>query len=316
MRTLTTTILFLATALLAAAGPDDLLLVPGTLDLGANDPSAVVKRSVWVVNTGPRTVRLTKATGSCGCTAVDFTPTDLPPHGAVEVPLRVTAPRTTGTSKTVHVTITADGRPPLKLAVRVATTGPPAATGTVQADPGEVDIGSVQAGAVVSASAHLLNTASATRTVSAVRPGCACMKVVDFQALAIPPGEAGDVHLDVTVPSDTAGDVLREVTIVVEGQRALTVPVRMTVRNPLLDRVREHLARTLASRFAYDDFELDGDTVTAIAWSDDGARPLGRVVCTLAAGGRPSGTLFEAFTPSSQGEGPGGGVPGRPQPTY
>ena len=64
----------------------------------------------------------------------------LPAHSALDVPLRVTAPRTPGKEKRVSVTFTFKDRPPLTLPIRIETEGrPPEAKPTVRAEPTELD---------------------------------------------------------------------------------------------------------------------------------------------------------------------------------
>ena len=129
-----------ASAATTPPAPADLMLAPGELDLGPRAPSTTTARTVWLINAGDQTLELGRAAASCGCTKVDLKPMTLPAHSALDVPLRVTAPRTPGKEKRVSVTFTFKDRAPLTLPIRIeAEAESPDAKPTVRGEVSDLD---------------------------------------------------------------------------------------------------------------------------------------------------------------------------------
>ena len=270
----------------AAAQPAQLAVLPDELDLGERAPGKIVRTSVWLLNTGRETLELTGAKGSCGCTAIDFKPRALPPRAGMEVPVRVTAPKRPGLSKPVSITFTIKDRPPVRLPVRIATTGDLPWTGrAVRAEPQEIDLGPVTAGTTMSTSARLVNTGDAPMRVTAAKAPCPCLRAPDFTAFTLEPGEAADVQLDVDVPSRVGTAAVKEISFIVQGQAAVKVPLRMTVEHPLAETAKRHIDAIVSEAYRCDDFRVEGNVVTAILWEGDRAAPKSRVICRFNADG-------------------------------
>lgn len=273
-----------------------IVVVPAELDLGRREPATVVPAAVWLVNTGDEPVELLSARGSCGCTVLDFAPQVLAPQAALQVPVRVTAPKRAGVRKTITVTFTGRGQAPVRLPVRIATNGKLDRASVVRADPVEVDLGAVTAGSTVSSRARLVNTGDQPRRVTAARAGCSCITLPEFSPVTLAPGEALDIRLDIETPA-TVGSTAREVTFVIEGQQVVKVPVVMQTTHPRVEALRQHLGELYAATCTWDGFRIDGDVVTAIAWERDGLRPRGRITCRFNHDGTLRSTVFETITP-------------------
>ncbi len=282
----------LAVAVAGSAATATVVVIPSELELGTLEPATVIRPSVWLLNTGDVPVELLSAKGSCGCTVLDFKPQMLASHTAVQVPVRITAPRAAGRSKRVNVTFTAVDHDPIKLPVWIATTGELEATTDVRAEPAEVDLGPVNAGNLISASARLVNTSDQPQRVTAARPSCKCVTLPDFEPVTIAAGEAIDVQLDIEVPT-TLGSTSRDITFVLESRQVIKVPVRMKTTDSRIKTLKQHLGDLYGSTCSFDGFSVDGEVITAIAWERGSERPRARVTCSFNDDGTVRSTLVE-----------------------
>jgi len=282
---------------IAAACPATatVIVVPSELDLKTIEPATVVTASVWLVNTGDLPVDLLSAKGSCGCTVLEFAPQALASQAALQVPVRVTAPRTTGRSKTVTVTFTARDQEPIKLPVRFVTAGDPAATTDVRAEPAEVDLGAVTAGTLVSASMRLVNTSDSPQRITAARPACKCVTLPDFEPVTLAAGDALDVHIEVETPS-TLGTTSRDITFVLEGRQFVKVAVRMKTTDARVEVLQQHFDELYPSTYTFNDFRINGDVITAIAWEGNARRPRAMVTCRFNGDGTVRSSLVEPIS--------------------
>ena len=281
----------------AAAGPAaaTVIVVPEELDLKTVEPTTVVVSSVWLVNTGDLPVDLLSAKGSCGCTVLEFASQTLASQAALQVPVRVTAPRIDGRSKNVTVTFTVRDQEPIKLRVRLVTTGDLATTTDIRAEPAEVDLGAVTAGTVVSASARLVNTSDIPHRIISARPACNCMKLPDFKPVTLAAGEAVDVHVEIETPL-LLGTTSRDITFVLEGRQVFKVPVRMKTTDARVEALERHFDELYPSTYAFNCFRIDGDVITAIAWEGDDQRPRAMVTCHFNDDGTVRSSLVEPIT--------------------
>ena len=292
MRNTLFTLVILLVAVAAGPATATVIVVPAELDLETVEPTTVVMRSVWLINTGDDPVQLLSAKGSCGCTVLEFEPQTLASQAALQVPVRVTAPRTTGKAKSVTVTFTARDQEPIKLPVRLVTTGELPATTDVRAEPAEVDLGPVTAGNLVSASARLVNTSDIPQRITAARPSCKCMTLPDFEPVTLAAGEAIDVHIEVEAPK-TLGATSREITFVLEGRQLVKVSVRMKATDSRVETLQRHLGDLYQSSYTFDGFRIDGDVITAIAWERLSRQPRAMVTCRFNDDGTVRSSLIE-----------------------
>jgi hypothetical protein len=146
-------------------------------------------------------------------------------------------------------------------------------------------------------SARLVNNGDLPRTIKAAHASCKCMRVVDFQQLVLEPGAAADVHLEVDVPA-AAGSATRDLTILVEGERPLRVPLDMRSTHPAVEAAQRELALTFDPGLTWDGFALIGDTVTATAWDGEHLRPKGMALCTFDASGNVASVRFDPLHPA------------------
>ncbi len=295
MRNTLFTLAFLLAAVAAGPATATVIVVPAELDLETVEPTTVVMRSVWLINTGDDPVQLLSARGSCGCTVLEFEPQTLASQAALQVPVRVTAPKTAGRRKTVTVTFTMGDQEPIKLPIRLVTTGDLPTTTDVRAEPAVVDLGAVTAGNLVSASARLVNTSDIPQRITAARPACKCMTLPDFEPVTLAAGEAIDVHIEVEVPR-TLGASSREITFVLEGRQVVKVPVRMKSIDTRVEALQRHLGDLYQSRYTFDGFRIDGDVITAIAWEGLGRQPRAMVTCHFNDDGTVRSSLIEPIS--------------------
>lgn len=293
--------LFMPAILLAAAvaghAAAQVVVVPSELDLGTLRLATVVPASVWLVNTGDEPVELLTAKGSCGCTVLDFKPQVLASQAALQVPVRVTAPKAPGRRKSVTVTFTVRDQDPIKLSVRIATVGDLKTTTDVRAEPAEVDLGPVSAGTLVSASARLVNTSDIPQRITAAKASCSCVKLPDFVPVTLAAGEAIDVHIEVDTPS-TIGATSRDITFVLEGRQFVKVPVRMETTDTRVETLKRHLGDRYASTYTFSGFKIDGDVITGFGWEDDGTRLSAMVTSRFNDDGTLLSTLVEPISSS------------------
>jgi len=276
----------------AAAGPAaaTVIVVPEELDLKRVEPTTVIVSSVWLVNVGDLPVDLLSAKGSCGCTVLEFTSQTLASQAALQVPVRVTAPRTDGRTRNVTVTFTVRDQEPIKLPIRLVTTGVLETTSDIRAEPAEIDLGAVTAGTVISASARLVNTSDIPHRIISARPACSCMKLPDFKPVTLAAGEAVDVHVEIETPS-LLGTTSRDITFVLEGRQVFSVPVRMKTTDTRVETLERHFEELYPSTYTFDGFRIDGDVITAIAWEGDRKRPWAIVTCRF----NDDGTVRSSF---------------------
>ena len=282
----------------AAEPPHPAVLIPAEIELGLRAPGSTTQSSLWIVNTGDEPLELVRAKGSCGCTGVRFQPTVLSSQAALEVPFHIRAPRAAGRSKNVTVTITMEDHPPLILPVRLRTTGDDLVPDAdVIADPAVADIGPINAGSFISTSVHLVNVGTVARQVTAVRAACKCTTFPGFAPLTLQPHDETDIHMEVEVPDTIGGEVFKNVTVIVSGQRAITIPLRMDVSHPLVETLKVRLNKLHADAFVYDEFRVDTNTVTAVAWEPDRSVPAARVICRFDDNGAIEDLVIKTITP-------------------
>ncbi|MHC4716438.1 MAG: DUF1573 domain-containing protein [Planctomycetota bacterium] len=218
----------LATVALAA-GVHAAILAPDDLNLGLRGPGEVVETTVWLINTEDEPLEVLRAKGNCGCTTlVGFVPQTLPARSALEVTLRVTAAKKAGQDKAVAVTFTVKDRPPIRLPIRIETTGSPPAGGAVTAAP--LDLGRVTAARRTESTVRLTNTATEPARVTGAKAGCGCITFPDFAPFELDPGASADVRLSIKAPSVTGRPRTRDVTFVVADHAPVKVPVRLPRR--------------------------------------------------------------------------------------
>jgi len=278
--------------LAAAAGPAaaTVIVVPQELDLETVEPTTVIVSSVWLVNTGDLPVNLLSAKGSCGCTVLEFESQTLASQAALQVPVRVTAPRTDGRTKNVTVTFTVRDQEPIRLPIRLVTTGILETTSDIRAEPAEIDLGTVTAGTFITASARLVNTSDIPHRIIAARPACKCMKLPDFKPVTLAAGEAVDVLVEIETPT-LLGTTSRDITFVLEGRQVFSVPVRMKTSDTRVEALQRHFEELYPSTYTYDGFRIDGDVIKAIAWEGDKERPWAIVTCRF----NDDGTVQSSF---------------------
>ena len=291
MLTVVLTLAFATSAPAAILAPDD-------LHFGSLQPGEVVEATVWLINTEDEPLEVMRAKGSCGCTTIlGFEPQTLAPRSAVEVGLRVTAPKKAGQSKTVSVTFTLQDRPPMRLPIRVETRGTAAATGAITVSPPELDLGRVTAADEIEAAIHLTNNGATPMRVTGVKAGCGCITFPGFAPFELDAGTSADVRLSVKAPSVVGRPRTKDVTVKVEGGPPLKVPVRIQAVHPLAEALERYLGLSgpdASAERRYGDFRVDGSTVSAIVW--DAGTPRARLVCRFDEGGQVTAIRVDPIT--------------------
>jgi hypothetical protein len=290
----------LLAALLLAAGAPAAIVAPDELHLGVRAPGEIVETSVWLINTDNAPLEVVEAKGSCGCTKlIGFAPRTLAPRTAVEVPIRVTAPKGPGRSKRISVTFTIRDGEPVRVPIRIETAGTPAAAGALTVSPAELDLGRVTAATEMHATIRLTNPGDAPIRVTAAKAGCGCITFPGFAPFDLDPGASADVRVSVEAPATVGGPRTKDVTFTVEGGRPVSVPVRLETVHPSVEALKQYLARpeAAASGPRYGDFRVDGNVVSAVVWSA-GTRPGAYLVCRLDADGRIRSLSVEPISSS------------------
>jgi hypothetical protein len=242
-----------------------------------------------------------RAKGSCGCTTIlGFEPQTLAPRWAVEVGLRITAPKKAGQSKTVSVTFTLQDRPPMRLPIRVETRGTAAAMsvrGAITVSPPELDLGRVTAADEIETAIHLTNDSATPMRVTGVKAGCGCMTFPGFAPFELDAGTSADVRLSVKSPSVVGRSKTKDVTVMVEGGPPLKVPVRIQAVHPLVEALEQYLGLSgpdAGAERRYGDFRVDGSTVSALVWAAEA--PRARLVCRFDEGGQITAIRVDPIT--------------------
>ena len=202
-----------------------------------------------------------------------------------------------GRHKAVKVTITMEDHPPVQFKIRLTTTKDDLVANTdVIADPPVADIGSVNAGNLISTSVHLVNIGKVARQVTTTRAACKCTTFPDFTPFELAADAESDVHVEVDVPDDTAGEIYKDITVFVAGQKPVKVPLRMTITHPLVDELERRLAKQYPGAYSYDEFRIADNVVTAVAWETDRSRPVARITCRFDDTGRIEDLAFDSIT--------------------
>lgn len=95
-------------------------VVPAELDLGVGEPGKPKPGSLWLINTGSKSMNIVRAKVACGCTTLTrFTAGLLGSGESMQVDLTMTAPTKPGEQKTKAVTFFIDGQPPLKVPIHL-----------------------------------------------------------------------------------------------------------------------------------------------------------------------------------------------------
>ncbi|MHC4422650.1 MAG: DUF1573 domain-containing protein [Planctomycetota bacterium] len=283
-----------------SAGTHAAILAPDDLNLGLRGPGEVVEATVWLINTDDEPLEVLGAKGNCGCTTlVGFVPQTLPARSALEVALRITAPKKAGQDKAVAVTFTVKDRPPIRLPIRIETTGSRPGQGAVTAAP--LDLGRVTAARRTESTIRLTNTATEPARVTGAKAGCGCITFPDFAPFELDPGASADVRLSIKAPSVTGRPRTRDVTFVVADHAPVKVPVRLQAVHPLADALGQYLGQPETSAETgrwYGDFRVEADTVSAIVWAGDDT-PRAQLVCRFDEGGQVRSIRVEPITMSS-----------------
>jgi hypothetical protein len=285
-----------------AVGARAAVLAPDDLHFEFGEPGEVMETSVWLINTEDEPLEVLGAKASCGCTTViGFVPQTLPARSALEVGLRVTAPKKAGRPKAVSVTFTVRDRPPVRLPIRLETMGSPPAGGAITASPPELDLGRVTATRQADSTVRLTNTTAAPLRVTGAKAGCGCITFPGFRPLELDAGASADVRLSVKAPAVVGRPRTRDITFTVEDHPPVKVPVRLQAVHPLVEALGEYLGRSepgeeLHQR--YGDFRVEADTVSAIVWAGD-ATPRARLVCRFDDRDQVRGIRVEPITTTS-----------------
>ena len=291
-------LLIVPTVLALTASTAATILAPDDLHFGSLQPGEVVEATVWLINTEDEPLEVMRARGSCGCTTIlGFEPQTLAPRSAVEVGLRVTAPKKAGQSKTVSVTFTLQDRPSMRLPIRVETRGTAAVTGAITVSPPELDLGRVTAADEIEAAIHLTNNGATPMRVTGVKAGCGCITFPGFAPFELDAGTSADVRLSVKAPSVVGRSKTKDVTVKVDGGPPLKVPVRIHAVHPLAEALEQSLGLfgpDAGAERRYGDFRVDGSTVSAIVW--DAEAPRARLVCRFDEGGQITAIRVDPIT--------------------
>jgi hypothetical protein len=295
-----TTLLSFLAALAVAPAASAAIVAPDHLHLCARAPGEVVETSVWLINTDDAPLDVLTARASCGCTTLaGFAPQTLAPRSAVEVPIRVTAPKESGATKAVAVTFTIGNGDTIRAPIRIETAGTPAVASAVTVSPPELDLGRVTAATEARATIRLTNPGHAPIRVTAAKAGCGCITFPGFAPLYLNAGASADVRLSVKAPGTVGGAVTRDVTFIVDGHPPVRLSVRLEVVHPSVEALRRCLAPPApdATGPRYGDFRVDGDVVSAVVWSAD-TSPAAYLVCRLDGEGRIRSLSVEPISSS------------------
>jgi hypothetical protein len=297
-RTLTVVTVLALAASTFAASPPAAILAPDDLHFGSLKPGEVVEATVWLINTEDEPLEVLRAKGSCGCTTIPrFEPQTLAPRSAVEVGLRITAPKKAGQRKTVSVTFTLQDRPPMRLPIRVETLGTAAAPGPIIVSPPELDLGRVTAADQIEAAIHLTNNGATPTRVTGVKAGCGCITFPGFAPFELDAGASADVRLRVKAPSVVGRSKTKDVTVKVDGGPPLKVPVRIQAAHPLAEALEQYLGLSEPDAGAerrYGDLRVDGSTVSALVWASEAPRAW--LVCSFDEGGQIAAIRVDPIT--------------------
>ena len=291
-------LLTVLTALALTASTPAAILAPDDLHFESLQPGEVVEGAVWLINTEDEPLEILRAKGSCGCTTIlGLEPQTLAPGSAVEVGLRITAPKKAGQRKTVSVTIMLADRPPMKLPIRVETLGAVAASGAVTVSPPELDLGRVTAADKIEAAIHLTNHGATPIRVTGLKAACGCITFPGFAPFELDAGTSADLRLNVKAPSVIGRSKTKDVTIAFAARPPVKVPVRVQAVHPLAEALGQYLGVSGSGDLAgqrYGDLRVDGDTVSTIVWA--GEAPRARLVCRFDEGGRIAALRVDPIT--------------------
>jgi hypothetical protein len=286
------------TALALTATSPAAILAPDDLHFESLQPGEVVEAAVWLINTEDEPLEFLRAKPSCGCTTIfGLEPQTLAPGSAVEVGLRITAPKKAGQRKSVSVTVMLEDRPPMRLPIRVETLGTVAVPEAVTVSPPVLDLGRVTAADEVEASIHLTNHGATPMRVTGLKAACGCITFPGFAPFELDAGTSADVRLNVKAPSVIGRSKTKDVTIAFEGGPPLKVPVRIQAAHPLAEALEDYLGLRQADAGAarrYGDFRVDGSSVSALVWAGDA--PRARLVCRFDEAGRITAIRVDPIT--------------------
>jgi hypothetical protein len=110
----------------ATDDPAPVRLIAAAADLGVVPTHGTIETSAWIVNDGPTPVTVSTFKAGCGCTTVvGFAPTEIAPHQATRVRLRI-ATKEAKESKRVSLTARLDDDASVSTAVTMTVDAAPA----------------------------------------------------------------------------------------------------------------------------------------------------------------------------------------------
>lgn len=222
-----------------------LLAFPSAFELGEREVDSKTELSLWVANDGSRQVRVLEAKGSCGCIKLtDFRATTLKPGFASELRLSVHAPKTAGESKSTQLTLILDNDQRLVVPIKLqsvkkgASTAEPHERTTLAAAPADseqaiqsmlphLDVGSLRPAQTAETALWLVNKSNRAAMIEDVVPSCGCMRLHDFEATSLAPGQFLAVPLRVQGSTKSSGPAVKHIKVLTAGGRAFDVPVHL-----------------------------------------------------------------------------------------
>ncbi len=237
---------FALSSLVALAPPGDVAVepnsartpvvrvVPEALTLGRHTPDSEVASSVWLVNTGEKTVTLTTAKSGCGCLELgELSTREITPGSALEVPVHAHVPSRDGEHKSARIDFLFADDTKLDVAVSMVADAEAPEVPTAEehdllaAAPAILALPTLRPKERHETAIWIVNTSEKALHVTAVEPGCGCT-VVDFSPTTLLPGAALRIPLVVTAPA-RPGARKKVLRVFVEGAKPLRIPLTYEV---------------------------------------------------------------------------------------
>lgn len=185
--------------------------------------------------------------------------------------------------------------------------------------PGQLDLGRHPVGTKLDCGVWVLNGGDEPVLLQRVAASCGCT-TARLAPTTLVPCAALHVPIHVTVPKSPGVSKAVSVTFFPADGAPVRLPVHIASEAEEAAEDEETVIETAAAPEAdtdpaaeaahryldammpgltFGDFQADGTDVTAVAWSADGATPVGLVTCRLAPGGRVESVLLRSIDPIS-----------------
>ncbi len=222
-----------------------LLAFPSAFELGEREVDSKTELSLWVANDGDGEIRVLEAKGSCGCVKLtDFRATTLKPGFASELRLSIHAPKIAGESKSTQLTLILDNDRRLVVPIKLQSVekranamesqeratlaaAPPNSEHAIQSMLPRLDVGSLRPAQSAETALWLVNKSNRAALIEDVVPSCGCMRLHNFEATSLAPGQFLAVPLRVQGSTRSSGQAVKHIKVLTAGERPFDVPVHL-----------------------------------------------------------------------------------------